>query len=162
MESDSTISRSRRQDPPLPDTDLARAAGSNFLPDISLEPGRTGYVEGLVRLQAQAPADDLFLYLGGAAEDRLDAAEPPELTIVPENKRSCSRRSRPGFIWSARVTAFSRSNLGGDHAPGDCLAARQLPEPRRGADDHAEPAAADIPAINTDVDWLRRLELAPP
>ena len=41
--SDSTISRSGRQGPPLPDTDLARAAGSNFLSDISLEPGRTGY-----------------------------------------------------------------------------------------------------------------------
>jgi hypothetical protein len=64
----------------------------------------------------------------------------------------CSRRSSPGFLWSARVTAFARCDLGGDHAPGDRLAASQLPEPRRGADDDAEPAAADIPATGADVD----------
>ena len=73
MGSDSTIPRSGRQGPPLPDTDLARAAGSNLLSHISLEPGRTGCVESLVRLQAQAPADDLLHDLGGAAEDRQDA-----------------------------------------------------------------------------------------
>jgi hypothetical protein len=28
----------------------------------------------------------------------------------------------------------------------------QLPEPRRGPDDYAEPAAADIPAVDADVD----------
>ena len=64
----------------------------------------------------------------------------------------CSRRSRPGSIWSARAAAFARCDLGGDHAPGDRLAAWQLPEPRRGPDDDAEPAAADIPAIDADVD----------
>jgi hypothetical protein len=52
-----------------PDTDLAQAAGSNFLSDIALAPGRRGYVEGLVRLQAEAADDDLLLDLGGAAED---------------------------------------------------------------------------------------------
>ena len=41
-----------RQGPPLPDTDLEQVAGSNFLSNISLEPGGTGYVESLVRLQA--------------------------------------------------------------------------------------------------------------
>jgi hypothetical protein len=70
MGSDTTISRSGRQGPPLPDTDLARAASSNFLSNISLVPGRTGYVESLVRLQAQAAADDLLHDFGGAAEDR--------------------------------------------------------------------------------------------
>jgi hypothetical protein len=69
MGSDSTISRSGRQGPPLPDTDLAQAAGSNFLSDISLEPGSTGYVESLVRLQTHAAGDDFFLDLGGTAED---------------------------------------------------------------------------------------------
>ena len=54
--------------------------------------------------------------------------------------------------WSARAAAFARCDLGGDHAPGDRLAASQLPEPRRGPDDDAEPAAADIPAIDADVD----------
>jgi hypothetical protein len=73
MGSDSTISRSGRQDPPLPDTDLARASGSNFLSNISLEPGCTGYLESLVRLQAEAAGDDFLLDLGGAAEDGQNA-----------------------------------------------------------------------------------------
>ena len=57
-----------------------------------------------------------------------------------------------GSIRSARAAAFARCDLGGDHAPGDRLAAWQLPEPRRGPDDDAEPAAADIPAVDADVD----------
>jgi hypothetical protein len=71
MESDCTILRSGRQGPPLPDTDLAQAAGSNFLSNVSLEPGSTSYVECLVRLQAEAAGDDFFLDFGGAAEDWL-------------------------------------------------------------------------------------------
>ena len=55
-------------------------------------------------------------------------------------------------VWSARATAFARCDLGGDHAPGDRLAAPQLPGPGRGPDDHAEPAAADVPAVDTHVD----------
>ena len=47
---------------------------------------------------------------------------------------------------------FAQCDLGGDHAPGDRLTAPQLPEPRRGPDDHAKPAAADIPAAGADVD----------
>jgi hypothetical protein len=54
-------------------------------------------------------------------------------------------------VWSARATAFARCDLGGDHAPGDRLAAPQLPGPGRGPDDHAEPAAADVPAAGADV-----------
>jgi len=46
---DSTIPRSGRQGPPLPDTDLTQAAGSSSLSNIALEPGSTGYVESLVR-----------------------------------------------------------------------------------------------------------------
>jgi hypothetical protein len=76
MGSNSTVLRSGRQGPPLLDTDLAQAAGSNFSSDIPLEPSGTGYVENLVRLQAQAAADDFLHDLGGAAEDRLDVAEP--------------------------------------------------------------------------------------
>src|SRR5580658_2510852 len=68
MGSDSTISRTGRQGPPLLDTDLAQAAGSNFSPNIASETGSTGYVETLVRLQAEAACDDFFLDLGGAAE----------------------------------------------------------------------------------------------
>ena len=59
---------------------------------------------------------------------------------------------KAGSIWSARAAAFARCDLGGDHAPWDRLAASQLPEPRRRPDDHAEPAAADIPAVDADVD----------
>jgi hypothetical protein len=55
---------------------LPQAAGSNFSSNIPLEPSGTAYVENLVRLQAQAAADYFFHDLGGAAEDRLDAAEP--------------------------------------------------------------------------------------
>ena len=65
---------------------------------------------------------------------------------------SRSRRPRPSSIWSARAATFARCHLGGDHPPGNRLAAPQLPEPRRGPDDDAEPAAADIPAVDADVD----------
>ena len=44
-----------------------------------------------------------------------------------------------------------RCELGGDHAPGNRLAAPQFPKPRRGPDDHAEPAAADVPAVDVHV-----------
>ncbi len=76
MGSDSTVLRSGRQGPPLPDTDLPQNADSNFSSNVPLEPSGTGYVEDLVRLQAEAAADDFLLDLGGAAEDRLDATEP--------------------------------------------------------------------------------------
>jgi len=98
MGSNSTVLRSGRQGPPLPDTVLPQAAGFNFSSNVPLEPNSTGYVENLVRLQAEAAADDLLNDLGGAADDRLHAAELPELTIVPENSGVVLRRSRPGFL----------------------------------------------------------------
>jgi len=64
----------------------------------------------------------------------------------------CPRESRRGSIWPVRAAAFARCDLGGDYPPRDGLAAPQLPQPRRGPDDHAEPAAADIPAAGTDVE----------
>jgi hypothetical protein len=71
---------------------------------------------------------------------------------VTESRGLVSRRSRPGSIGSAWAATIARRDLGGDHAPGDRLAACQLPGPRRGPDDDAEPAAADVPAVGTDVD----------
>ena len=65
--------------------DFRNRASSNFSPNIVSETGSTGFVEDLVRLQAEAAGDDFLLDLGGAAEDRLDAAEPPGLTIVAES-----------------------------------------------------------------------------
>jgi hypothetical protein len=59
---------------------------------------------------------------------------------------------KPGPIWSTRTATFARCDLGSDHAPWDRLAAWQVPGPRRGPDDHAELAAADVPAVCTDVD----------
>jgi hypothetical protein len=59
---------------------------------------------------------------------------------------------RSGLIWSAQAATIARCDLGGDHPPGDRLATWQLPEPWRGPDDDAEPAAPDIPAIDADVD----------
>ena len=69
---------------------------------------------------------------------------------------------KPDFMWSARAAAFTRLDLGGDYAPGDRLAASQFPEPGRGPDDHAEPAAADIPAIDTDIDSGELIAAQPP
>ena len=65
--------------------DFRNKASSNFFPNIMSETGSTDFVEFLVRLQAEASGDDFLLNLGGAAEDRLDAAEPPELAIVLES-----------------------------------------------------------------------------
>ena len=65
--------------------------------------------------------------------------------------------SRRALSWSARAAAFAWCDLGGDHSPWDRLAALQLPEPRRGPDDHTEPAAADIPAPGADVDTSERI-----
>ena len=103
-------------------------------------------------LGAEIAADDLFLDLSGAAEDRSDTAEPAELTIVAESSGLLLAPVKVGSIWSARAAAFARCDLGGDHPPWDCLAASQLPEPRRGPDHYAEPAAADIPAVGADVE----------
>ena len=69
---------------------------------------------------------------------------------------------KAGSIWSARAAAFARCDLGGDPAPGDRLAALQLPEPRRGPDDYAELAAADVPAIDADVDSGQFIAAQPP
>ena len=86
---------------------------------------------------------------------------PPEqswtrLSLRTHNRAGKQRTGVPpvtaGSIGSARAAAFAKCDLGGDHAPGDRLTALQLPEPRCGPDDGAEPAAADIPAVDADVD----------
>ena len=145
--------QNQRLDPPLHDTDLPPATGSNRLPDFVSGTGITYFAECLVRLQAEAEAaaDDLLHDLGGAAEDRLDVAEPPELPIVPKSSGLVLPPVKAGSVWSARAAAFAWRDLGGDHPPRDRLAAAQLPQPRRSPDDHAEPAAADIPAIGADL-----------
>jgi hypothetical protein len=51
-----------------PDKDLPQAASSNYSSNIPLGPSGSGYVENLVRLQAEVAADDLLHDLGGAAE----------------------------------------------------------------------------------------------
>jgi hypothetical protein len=132
--------------------DFRNRASSNFSPNIVSETGSTGFVEVLVRLQAEATGDDFLLYLGGAAEDRLDAAEPLELTIVAERSGLVFPLVKAGSIWSAWAAAFARCDLGGDHPPGDRLATPQLPEPRRGPDNDAEPPTADIPVVDTDIE----------
>jgi hypothetical protein len=50
------------------------------------ETGSTGFVEVLVRLQAEAAADDFLLDLGGAAEDRLHATERRTYLVLPPIK----------------------------------------------------------------------------
>jgi hypothetical protein len=127
--------------PALPYMDFRNRASSNFSSNIMSESGSTGFVEDLVRLQAEAAGDNFFLNLGGAAEDRLYAAEPPrqrrvnvavdtpELTIVAESSGLMLAPVTAGSIWSARAAAFARCDLGGDHAPWDRLAAVQRPRP---------------------------------
>jgi hypothetical protein len=132
--------------------DFRNRTSSNFSSNIVSESGSTNFVEDLVKLQAEAAGDDFFLDLSGAAEDRLNAAEPPELPIVAENSGLMLAPVAAGSIWSAQAAVFARCDLGGDHPPWDRLAAPQLPSPRRGPDDDAEPAAADIPAVDADVD----------
>ena len=84
---------------------------------------------------------------------KIDVAEPPEPAIVPESGALwCSRRSRGAPCGQREPWRSRGASLGGDHPPGDRLPAWQLPEPWRGRDDDAEPAAADIPAIDADVD----------
>ena len=61
-----------RGDRSLPGIYFRTKAGSNFSSNIVSEIGSRGFVEGLVRLQAEAAGDDFFLDLGSSAEDRLD------------------------------------------------------------------------------------------
>src|SRR6185312_6929584 len=89
---------------------------------------------------------DLLHGLAGAAENQLDAAEPPGPSPAPESIEPGLRRSRPDCIWSARAAASAWRQLGRDHAPGNRLATPQLPEPRHGPDHHAEPAAPGYPS----------------
>ena len=85
----------------------------NFAPNHPLRIRNHGLRRSLVRLEAEAAGDDFLLHLGGAAEDRLDAAEPPEVTLVWESSGlvlssvrrapSGQRELRPsrGAIWAA-------------------------------------------------------------
>ena len=90
---------------PLPGTDSPQAARSNISPNILLGTVCTDFVYGLVRLKAEAASDDLFLDLGGAAETRLDAAAPPELTIVAESIGLALLPVQADSIESARAAA---------------------------------------------------------
>ena len=127
MASDSTLARSGRQGPPLPDTDLAQAAGSNFLSNIALEPGSTSHVESLVKLQAEAAGDDFFLDLGAAAEDGLDAAEPPELTIEVGSSGPVFLPVKAGLHWVSASRGVRPVRSRRHHPPWDRLAAGNSP-----------------------------------
>jgi hypothetical protein len=80
--------------PALPDMDFRNRASSNFWSNFVSESESTGFVEDLVRLQAEAAGDDFLLDLGGAAEDRLDSAVGSDV-IRPSSHnrrlRSCGR-----------------------------------------------------------------------
>jgi hypothetical protein len=72
----------------------------------------------------------------------------------PSRRRAANQRSA-GWAGLHLVRAgrgVCVGELGCHHPPGDCLAASQPPEPGRGPDDDAEPAAADIPALDADLD----------
>ena len=55
-------------------------------------------------LEAQTAADYFFLDLGGAAEDRPDAAGPPEVTVVPQGSGLVLTSVRAGL----RLVSASR------------------------------------------------------
>ena len=101
--------------PPLPGTGSPQMASSNKPANIPSGTGSTAFLERTRSgLEPEAASDDLLHDLGGAAEDRLDPAEPPEPTIAPEISRLLlppvkaglpaaqrgPRRSR-GAIWAA-------------------------------------------------------------
>ena len=138
--------------PALPDMDFRNRASSNFSSNIVSESSSMGFVEGLVMLESEAAGDDFFLDLGGAAEDRLDTAEPPELTLWRRPSGLVLPPIKAGSIWSARAVAFAWCDRGGNHTAWGRLATSKLPEPRRSPDDHTEPVAADIPPPGADVD----------
>ncbi len=90
--------------PALSGMDFRKRASSNFFSNIMSETGSTDFVEGLVRLQAETAGDDLFHDLGGAAEDRLDAAEPPE----PQSRREDSGLVLPPVKAGLHLVSASR------------------------------------------------------
>ena len=63
--------------PALPDMGFRNRASSNFSSNFVSESESTGFVEDLIRLQAEAAGDDFLLDLGGAAEDLLRAVDRP-------------------------------------------------------------------------------------
>ena len=113
-------------------------------------------MHGIVKAQARRPVTSLAMIVFMISE------VPPKIDWTRLSRQSQHRAGEHRTRCSAgqgRATSGQReprrsrgASLGGDHAPGDRLAASQLPESRRGPDDHAEPAAADIPAIDADVD----------
>jgi len=104
------------QGPALPDMDFRNRASSNFSPNIVSETGSTGFVEDLVRPQADATGDDFLLDLGGAAEDRLDAFEPRAHNRGGEQQTGVPV-GQGRLIRSARFAVFARCDLSGDHVP---------------------------------------------
>jgi hypothetical protein len=132
------------------DTDLPQAAGSNFSSNVPLEQ-RHGLCSEPGQVQAQAAADDLLHDLGGAAEDRLHGLSRRQ------SSQSCRRTAAvdpadQGQVYPVSACRGVRAVRSGcNQKPGDRLAPWQLPEPGRGPDDRAEPAAADIPAVNANV-----------
>ena len=85
----------RHHGPPLSSTDRPQAASSNIPANIALETESTGFVKGLVSLQAEAAADDLLHDLGGAAEGRLDAAVGSDVIRPLSHRRPPRVAGRP-------------------------------------------------------------------
>jgi hypothetical protein len=75
----------------------------------------------------------------------------PGLTIVAESSRLLLPPVKAGLHLVSASRGVRAVRSGRRSRAGDRLAASQLPGPGRGPDDD-EPAAADIPAIDADVD----------
>jgi hypothetical protein len=133
---------------------LPQPADPNVSSNVALESGGTGFVECLVRLQAEAAADDFLLDLGGAAEDQPDTVKPPELTTTSKSMGLVlnSHASRAGLhlISVSRGVRVVRS---GRRSPARGSSRRAaVPKAAAWPDDYAEPAAADVPAFEADID----------
>jgi hypothetical protein len=107
----------------------------------------------VVSAQAEAAADDLLHDLGGAAEDRLDAAEPP-------GSQSCRRAERSGApAGQGRAPSGQDGPWRSRGAIWAAITRHRIVWPRRNVPSRGvapttnpEPAAADIPAVDADVD----------
>src|SRR6185437_13067790 len=93
----------------------------------------------------------MISFMISAVPPKIDRTKRPlELTIASEIIGLGRVRGGHGRVRASR--GLRGCDLGGDHAPGDGLAAWQLPGPGHGRDDDTEPAAADVPAVDPDVD----------
>ena len=76
--------------------DSPQAVDSNIMPDIVLGAGSAGFVECLVRLQAEAAANNILHDLGGAASSIAESAIEKNFAPVGMAARTANGSDRQG------------------------------------------------------------------